>query len=336
MSLFRSAALCALLAACATSRDDAARALPAQGLVDHHVHLLSPALVEDWRSLGASFSRPDEAYGAAAELLGPDGPVDGVVLVPMAHLYGNAELRAGVALEPADEAARVRAENEHVRREAEHYPGRAVPLASVDFTRPYARTEAERALAAGAVGLKLHLGSASPDLTDERVLDELAAWFAWAAREDFGVLLHLDPQRRGLEQADVGRFLEHVLGPVPDVRVVVAHLGGSGGFGAWTRSVLAALTDWLAAEGARGHDRAGVLVDVSAVLLAGPSEGVPATTDEEAALLGPALRGLGLERVVLGSDWPVFEPADTLRRLRERTDLTSTELARLTANRARW
>jgi predicted TIM-barrel fold metal-dependent hydrolase len=127
-----------------------------------------------------------------------------------------------------------------------------------------------------------------------------------------------------------------VLGPVPDARVVLAHCGGSGGFGPWTRDVLATVTDWLDDEARAGRPRPDVRVDVSAVLLARESEGVPASTPEEAAALGPALRRLGLARVVLGSDWPVFEPDETLRLLRERTDLTPAELDALVAARAAW
>lgn len=32
----------------------------AQGLYDHHVHVLSPRLIADWKSLGMEFSRSDE------------------------------------------------------------------------------------------------------------------------------------------------------------------------------------------------------------------------------------------------------------------------------------
>ena len=241
--------ICSVLAAACVGVEAPDEA-PALALHDHHVHVLSQQLVDDWKSLGVPFSRPDEAYTSPAGLFAASDPaaaegalpLGGVVLVPMAHFYANAELRGALELDLEAEQARVRAENEHVARVAERWGDRAVALVSVDFTRPYARREAERALADGAVGLKLHLGSASPDLTDPAVLADLADWFAWAERDDFGVLLHLDPQRRGLTQADVTHFLEGVFGPVPDLRVVIAHLGGSGGFGDWTQSVLAAIT----------------------------------------------------------------------------------------------
>lgn len=327
-----------LLACAAPAGEDAA---PYEGaLYDHHVHLLSPQLVQDWKRLGVPFSKPDEAYTSPAHLLdsGDDGPppAAGAVLVPMGHLYANADFRTALELSVEQERARLSAENDHVLATAERWGDRVQPLASIDFTRPYARDEAERALAAGAHGLKLHLGSASPDLTDPAVLAELSDWFAFAVREDVGVLLHLDPQRRGLEVEDVTHFLRVVLGPIPDARVQIAHLGGSGGFGAWTQQVLGALTDWLDEEREAGRPRAGIRVDPSAVLLAAPSEGVPATTEEEAAALGDALRRLGLERVVFGSDAPVFQPGPTFDLLRQRTDLTEGELARVAVQRLRY
>ena len=92
----------------------------------------------------------------------------------------------------------------------------------------------------------------------------------------------------------------------------------------------------MEAEARAGRLRPHVLVDVSAALLAAPSEGVPATTPEEAAALAPALRRLGLERVVFASDAPVFDPWDTWELLLDRTDLTPSEQARILTNRAVW
>jgi predicted TIM-barrel fold metal-dependent hydrolase len=183
-------------------------------------------------------------------------------------------------------------------------------------------------------GLKLHLASAGLDFRDAAAVARLESFIAWAERRRVGVLLHLDPQRRGLETEDVTRLLDRVFGPHPDVEVIVAHLGGSGGFGPWTRSVLIALGDWLAAEEARGRARRDFIVDLSAVILESESEGVPASTDEELAALAPALRRFGLARVVFGSDYPSFDPFRTRRLLAERTGLTAEEIDRLSANRA--
>jgi predicted TIM-barrel fold metal-dependent hydrolase len=306
-----------------------ARALSRPRLADHHVHVLGPSLLRDWKALGASFSREDAVYTSARTLL-EQGAVGRAALVPMAHLYGRPGFSEGLRLTLEEEHARVREENDHVAREAARYPGRAIAFCSVGFLRPYAWQEIRRCRRElRSPGLKLHLAAARTDLRDEH-LRELERIAAWAEAEPVALLVHLDPQRRGLERRDIERFIERVLEPHPGLEVWIAHLGGSGGYGRWTQSVLGAFADWLARQSPGA--RPGLYFDLSAVVLAKESEGVPPTTTEEAQALARDLRRLGLERVVFGSDYPVFDPGGYQRLLAERIGLDPAELARLLEN----
>lgn len=306
--------------------------------VDHHVHILGADLLRDWKALGATFSKPDAAYLSSAGLLSSDGRPAGdtaleqVVLVPMAHFYGSSEMRAGLTLD--EERERVQRENDHVAAEAGRLPGRAVAACSVDFLRPYAEEEIARCRSVhGSPGIKLHLASAGADLRSDAHLTALRRILARATTDGMWVLLHFDPQARGLEVEDVRRFIDVVLGPIPDLRVCIAHLGGSGGYGEWTQSVFRTFTDWLAAEERAGRARSGMHFDISAVVLERASEGVAATTDEEVAALSRDLRRIGVERVVFGSDYPVFDPYAYARLLRDRLDLAPGQLEALLKNR---
>jgi len=309
--------------------------------LDVHVHLIGPQLLADWKSLGVPFSKPDVVYLSAASWLGPADPrIAGqppaarrAILVPMAHLYGRAGFRESVDLTLEEERARVAAENDHVAAEAARFPGRAVALCSVAALRPYAEAEIERCRRElGTAGLKLHLAASEVDLGSAEQLATVEQIVAGVERRGELLLLHLDPQRRGLETADVERFLREVLGPHPDLDVIVAHLGGSGGYGAWTRSVFRTVLDWLDTRRAAGEARSGVRFDVSAVVLERESEGVPATTAEETRELAADLRRAGFERLLLGSDAPVFDPRRTVELLRDRVGLTQEELDRLLGN----
>lgn len=286
------------------------RAIPDEAAVpvDHHVHILSPELIRDWRSLGVPFSKPDSAYLSAGTLLGAD-KVHRAVLLPMTYLYGREEFRRGLGLSETDEYAAVQRENDYVAREAGRWSGRAVAFCSVDFRRPYAWEEIHRCRRElGSPGIKLHLASAGADLRDPRQLAELARIAAWVEAEGLALMIHFDPQRRGLEVEDVERFIGEVLEPYPDLVVCIAHLGGSGGYGAWTRSVYGTFRRWLDDQRAAGVPRPGVYFDVAGVWLEEESEGVPPSTQEDAAALGEDLRRWGLERVLFGSDYPVFDP----------------------------
>lgn len=308
----------------------------AAGTFDHHVHVLSPDLVADWKSLGVTFSRPDEAYTSArAHFEGP-AALGGAWLVPMGHLYANAEFAGELGLDDATARARLRRENEHVAREAARLGPTATACVSVPPRAPWAAEEiAHGADVLGARVLKLHLASGGVDLREAAHLEAVGRCLDAARARDLPVLLHLDPQLRGHTREDVGAALETLLGPREDLTVVIAHLGGSGGFGPWTRSVLETLAEWLEAEARAGRARERVFVDLSAVILEHESEGVPPTTPEELAQLAPALRRLGLERVLFASDAPVFAPADTQRLWRERAGLTCGEWQAILAARAR-
>jgi uncharacterized protein len=312
----------------------ACRAPAPERAFDHHVHVLGPRLVSDWKSLGVPFSRPDEAYTSAARCFeGPDA-LAGAWLVPMGHLYANAEFARELGLDEAEARARLRAENAHVAREAARLGPPSLACVSVPPLAPWALEElAHGTDVLGARALKLHLASGGVDLREPAHLEAVGRCLDAALERGLPVLLHLDPQLRGHAAEDVGAALDVLLGPRDDLVVVIAHLGGSGGFGPWTRSVLATLTEWLASEAGDGRLHSGVLVDVSAVILAAESEGVPPTSAEELEQLAPALRRLGLGRVLFASDAPVFAPADTQRLWRERSGLTSDEWSQVLANR---
>lgn len=306
-------------------------------VIDHHVHILSPQLVADWKSLGVPFSRPDSAYTSAAALLDREAgreALEGAVLVPMAHLYGNEEFREALGLTLEAEQDRVRHENDHVAAEGARFPGRALSLCSIPLGRPYTRDELSRCVDDHPrAGVKVHLAASGVDLRDDSDLREIAEVARWCRDRNRLLLLHFDPQRRGLATADVRRLIDVVLQPLPDLEVVVAHLGGSGGYGPWTRSVLAEFTSWLDAESARGERRTGVRFDVSAVFLAEETEGVPATTDEEAAWLRADLGALDPARLVFGSDYPVFDPFTAFELLVERGGLDPERVAGIAENR---
>lgn len=312
-------ALTVLLAVLPTTA--VAQAAPT-GLVDYHVHLMSPDLVRDWKSLGVPFSRPDAHYTRVEPLLGGESsPLAGAVLVPMGHLYGHPEFREALRLDEAAEEQRVARENDYVTAEAARWPGRAVGLCSVPALRSYARREFDRCRQRpGAGGLKLHLATSGVDLRNPGHLTTVAALVGLAADHELPLLVHLDTQQRGTDSTHVEAFLREVLEPHPQLTVVIAHLGGSGGYGRWTRQVARVVQRWLDAGGSGA--RPSVYLDVSAALLERESEGVPATTDEELAMMAEDLNGR-LDLLVFGSDYPVFDPAGSAAAFRRRLSLES-------------
>ncbi|MBK8248827.1 MAG: amidohydrolase family protein [Gemmatimonadetes bacterium] len=298
------------------------------GVVDHHVHILSPDLVRDWKSLGVPFSRPDSIYTSAASLLsGRDDSVAATVLVPMGHLYANPEFIGGLAIDTAEAHGRVRRENRWVAAEAARFPGRATALCSVPAIASWALEDLAWCRdSLHTAGIKLHLASSQVDLRDAAHLDRLRLIAAFATAHHLPILLHVDPQRRGHDSTHIRALAERAFAPHPELTVIIAHLGGSGGYGPWTRTVYRTLRTWLNEIEATGPVRR-VYFELSAVVLERPSEGVPATTTGEATLLREDLRRHGFDRVVFGSDYPVFDPLDGARALTSTLGLTAAEAA---------
>ena len=299
-------------------------------LVDHHVHILGPDVLRDWQAVGVSFSRPASTYSSVSAWLASRAldttHLDAMVLVPMAQLYGSAEFVDALGLDVAAGRQRVARENDHVAREAERHAGRAVALCAVPALAAFARDELARCLAhPHTAGIKLHLAASGVDLRDSQHVAHVATLFADAETSRTPVLLHLDTQQRGTDVAHVRLFLERALGPARTVPVLIAHAGGSGGYGAWTRAVLRTIVAWRDSVDASEGTPRPVYIDLSAVVLDEASEGVPPTTAAERASLQADVRAAGLERFVFGSDAPVFHPLASAEAQRKALALTPDE-----------
>ncbi|MFN0097139.1 MAG: amidohydrolase family protein [Gemmatimonadaceae bacterium] len=318
-------------AACGRSSpaDDRPEAAARSGIIDHHVHLLGPDIMRDWRAIGVTFSRADSVYTGLVALnnTGADS-IALAVLVPMGHLYATEDFAYAFKLDRAEEAKRVARENDHVAAQAARFPGRAVALCSAPALREYAMAEFARCRdSLGVAGIKLHLASSQVDFRDTAHLAAISRIVAWATESDLPLLVHVDPQRRGLDSLDVKRFVREVIGPLPRATIVIAHLGGSGGYGGWTRTVFGVTRRWQdSVERAEQRPRA-LYYDLSAVVLEAESEGVPATTPEQITQLAADLREAGMSRLVFGSDYPVFDAVRGVRVLREKVGLTDEEVA---------
>lgn len=312
---------------CAAPASKAPPAVDAGAVFDHHVHLLSPTLVRDWKALGVPFSRPDSVYTSTAGLLAQPG-LDGAWVLSMGYLYSWTIFREGLELDAAAEYRGVRRENDYLAAEIRRAPDRLVGFCGVNPLRPYADAELLRCRdSLGLRGVKLHLANTGLDPRAPDQVARAAAIAAWAEAGGQPLLLHFDPMRSGLEVADLEPLLEGVIDAHPRLDLVIAHLGGSGGYGQWTRAVAPAIARRISGRPGR------LVLDLSATILERESEGVPASTPAEAAALAADLRRFGLGNVVFGSDYPVFDPIAYRAILRTRLPLTPIELDSIFANR---
>jgi predicted TIM-barrel fold metal-dependent hydrolase len=145
--------------------------------------------------------------------------IDGFVSSPedlLAFLKKDGVQRAfAFCLDEPDREPAFRAANDRTLEAARRSEGRLVPFARLDLTQEPVE-EAERALDAGARGIKLHPRAQRFNLNDER----LAPIFGVAAERRVPILIH---GGRGLPP--IAEHLRHLVDAHPDAQLIIAHAG---------------------------------------------------------------------------------------------------------------
>jgi predicted TIM-barrel fold metal-dependent hydrolase len=287
-------------------------------LVDVHVHLYpSPAqgreakdryvIWEYGEDPGVTFSCSPGDVAALASVYG-DAGFDRAVVV---HLFDTALAReqaasAGLgAAEAAHAAAEaMRASNRWIARTIGDSPIAEV-LISVDPTAiaPQAVTAHLAELAtAGVLGVKLHPVSHAFTPNDPR----LHPMYELCADSGLTVLSHSGPGAPGALGSARPSDFAPVLAKWPDLRLVLAHLGGA----SWRETA------------ALAADFPQVVFDLSEII-----EWTGARHAPSRAELSSLIRQIGADRVMLGSDFPWYDPLRTADRVAGLPGLSDSERA---------
>jgi len=150
------------------------------------------------------------------------------------------------------------------------------PFCGVPLGYEWSHEEVERCADAGAAGIKLHPVSQQVSVRAEGVADSLAAVLETAAGADVPVLIHVD-----MSSAEEIQALFELAEGAPDARVIVAHQLGP------SMAMLAQAPP-------------NVVTEVSGLVM---------IDAEMRASLVPLWRAIGVERILLGSDYPDLEPS---------------------------
>lgn len=290
-------------------------------VTDHHVHIMSPRMIKLFKDVNIPFSRPDAEYSdidVVARRLGTKR----MSLLSMAYLYGYPEFGR-----VENEYGAVIAENNYVVAAKKKIGRSARAFCGIDPLKSYALGEARRCRAIRADGLKIHANASQLYLTVPAQLEKIRALFAYAASAKMPVVFHFDNSHRRFGEPDVKLFVDEILKKVAPVKVQIAHLGSSGGFGPRTKAFLDAfLTAFEQYPELGKHE---IRFDISAAALDKDSEGVRKLTDQEFADVAYYVRKLGTRRIVFGTDYPLYEVKPYLEILRNRVKLTDGEIRRI-------
>ena len=299
---------------------EAARIAP-MPLVDHHQHLLSPALAKAW-----ALPEPVGAELLLRRL--DDAGIRAAVVMSLAYAWGSPALSA----KPDDEYTAVRAENDWTAAQVAMHPDRLTAVCSVNPLRDYALAEIDRCAADPRLrnGLKLHFANSRVNLRDTAHVARLRRVFAAANERRVPLLAHVwtgdDQVANPFDGRDARTFIAEVLPMAPDVTVQIAHLGGSGPrLNPGTEEAMLVL-----AEAASRGDAVmkNVHFDIATNIH-------PGSSAEWAAFMTARMRQIGMSRLLYGSDLATGGnalPAEYWRALRERSGLTASEVGTIARN----
>ena len=256
-------------------------------IADHHQHLFSAETVALLSSTAvtAVSARDVIALLDAAK-------IKRAVLLSVAYMYG----RPG--REPADEQAQVRRENDWTAAQAALYPDRLIAFCSFNPLKDYALEELARCARHPALrlGIKLHFGNSDVQLEDPAHVRQLARVFRAANEHRMAIVVHMRAsisKKRPYGAAQAKAFLE-LLASAPDVVVQVAHMAGAGpGYeDAPSHEVFETLAVAVARKDPRTRN---LFFDVA-------SMANRTLSAENAALMARHIRGVGVDRVLYGTD----------------------------------
>jgi predicted TIM-barrel fold metal-dependent hydrolase len=252
---------------------------------DHHQHLFSPAYIVQTSAAKTILAQE------LIEML-DKAKIRRAVVLSTAYSYGKP------GSEPADEYAKVRAENDWTAAQVSLYPKRLIVFCGFNPLKDYALDELERCAKTPNLkyGIKLHFGNSDVQLENPEHLAKLKKIFQAANKNRMAIVVHLrasiSKQRPyGAEQARA--FLE-LLASAPDVPVQVAHLASAGpGFvDPPAYSVIEVLADAVAKRDPRTRN---LWFDVA-------SNAYPSNPPEASDLLVKLIRQIGVKRILYGSD----------------------------------
>lgn len=330
----RSAVLAAIALMCAPAPAVRAAQTPAPlpaAAVDHHLHIQGPELAallnrmeqqrpELFKSMSPALLK-DRTGADALRQLDEAGIRRGVILSE-AYMFASP-----LADTPKADAARLtREENRYNVDAALASHGRLKAFVGIAPTADNADSELRYwAGRPGVSGVKLHLANGGFDPRSESDMTKLARFFDTARELKMPVVVHLR-SRPDYGPADAKAFVDKVLPHIGDDPIQIAHVGGWGGLDDATLQSLEVYADAIAAK-APGTRR--LVFDLALVVLDDKAD--PAKLKALVALM----RRIGLQRFVVGSDWPgVFTPARHNALLESQLPLTRAEWIRVLANRA--
>ena len=290
---------------------------------DHHVHLMSPHLISLWKEMGIPFTRTDHYYANIDTILKTNKATN-ISLVSMAYVYSSRDFGGNTI----DVLKKTQEENDYLANAKSKYPDRIKAYYGVDPLSEFALAEIERCHKTLKLdGIKLHHNASQVYLTEPDHLKQVKSVFQYASDNRIPVLLHFDNSHPNFGKEDVRILADSVLKELDFLDLQIAHFGTSGGFSTKTKIILDRFIDLF--EKNHPITKHKITFDISAVCLDKQAEGIAPLTQEEFSDLTHYCRKIGFNRIVFGTDYPLYRTDEYLSILRTKLNLSQIEVEQL-------
>jgi len=310
-----------------------AEVLPA-AVADHHMHIQGPAATAELKRMAGgnrelfalSLLRPDMfrvRTGAQALHVLDDAGIKQGVLLSEAYTFASPQAPPH---KDFDVAKLTHEENAYNVQAALSSGGRLVAFISVNPLLANSIDEVRYwAGKPGVAGIKLHLANSGFKPQSPADVAALAGFVDQARELNLPLIIHV----RNVEaysRADAEVFIDQVLSHAGSLPVQVAHAGG---WGKIDEPTLAALGAYADAISRRAPGTQNLTFDLAVNAFPFPNSDRQLNTR-----FVTLMRRIGLNRFVVGSDWPAITPGRNVSALEAELPLTPVEWRTILSNRA--
>lgn len=308
-----------VLPAVGTGAAQTQAATPVVPQVDHHQHLLSPALAKAW-----SQPEPVTADRLIAQL--DRAGIRRALVLSLAYAHGSPAIRGN------DEYAQVKAENDWTSQQVAHYPDRLRAFCSINPLREYALAEIDRCSQDPHLryGLKMQFANSQVNLRNAARVEQLRLVFRAANTHRMAVVVHVwtgnDEIGNPYDATDARVFLNEILPTAPDISIQIAHLGGSGPrLDPGTKTAMILFAEAVSAGDPRILN---LYFDITTNV-------INRSSAEDAEFITARIRQIGLQRILYGSDMAIggnVTAQESWRAHRAKLALTEAEFRMIAGN----
>ena len=277
-------------------------------IADHHMHVQGPELTrlidaadqrypKEFSDLSPAFLKERTGAMALADL--NKANVKYGVLLSEAYMFASPIMHFNLTRRQI--ASYTRQENQFNVDAADRSGGRLVAFISVDPLATNAIPEMRYwAAAGGAAGIKLHLANSAFNPQSKADVEKLSHLFDAARKLNMPIVIHVRNAKHYTAN-DARIFIKRVLPHAGDLPIQIAHAGGWGGLDDQT---LVALSEYAAAIREHKEGTKNLFFDLALVV-----EHRNPDPNLLTRFVG-LMRAIGMNRFVMGSDWPAMYSTD--------------------------